>query len=127
MTSAKLDDLALLRTANPVRAEDAVAESERAEVLLERLLATPAEVVDPPRRSRRRSRSVALAGAAAALILAVVLIRLPEGAPSVVDRANAAVSKPRLYHVVWRAPSTPRRSSTVGSTSPRRADDGVLV
>jgi hypothetical protein len=41
-------------------------------VLLERLLATPAEVVDPPRRSRRRSRSVALAGAAAALILAVV-------------------------------------------------------
>jgi ferric-dicitrate binding protein FerR (iron transport regulator) len=112
MTSAKLDDLALLRTANPVRAEDAVAESERGRGAARAAARHAAEVVDPPRRSRRRSRSVALAGAAAALILAVVLIRLPEGAPSVVDRANAAVSKPRLYHVVWRAPSTPRRSST---------------
>lgn len=97
------DDLRLLSAANPVRAEDEVADSQPARALLERVLATSAEAVVPPPRSRRRTRFIALAAVVAGLTLAVVPTRLPESSPSVVDRAYAAVSKPTLYHVVTRA------------------------
>lgn len=105
MTRDNLDDLKLLRTANPVRAEDAVADAEPARALLERVLATPREAVEPPRRTRGRVGLVALGAAVVGLILAVVVTSLGSGSPSVVDRAYAAVSKPTLYHVVTRATS----------------------
>ncbi|HEV2061088.1 MAG TPA: hypothetical protein VGR11_17180 [Solirubrobacteraceae bacterium] len=102
MTRNNLDDLKLLGAANPVRAEDAVADAEPARTLLERVLATPREAVEPPRRSRRRAGLVALGAAVVGLILAVVVASLGNGSASVVDRAYAAVSKPTLYHVVTR-------------------------
>ena len=105
MTRDNLDDLELLRAANPVRAEDAVADAEPAPALLERVLATPREAVEPTRRGRRRTGVVALAAAVVALSLAVVVTSLPDGSPSVVDRAYAAVSQPTLYHVVMRVRS----------------------
>lgn len=103
MTTDQLDDLELLSAANPVRAEDAVAEAEAARALFERVLATPAEAVEPPHRSRRRTGFVALAAAVVGLTVAVVLTSLPDGSPSIADRAYAAVSKPTLYHVVVRS------------------------
>ena len=102
MTTDDHDDLKLLRAANPLRAADAVADAEPAPALLERLLATPREAVKPPRPSRRRAGFVALAAVVAGLALAGVLTSLPEGSPTVVDRAYAAVTKPTLYHVVTR-------------------------
>lgn len=103
MSTDKLDDLELLSAADPVRAEDAVAEGEAARALLGRVLATPAEAVEPPHRSRRRTGLVALAAAVVGLTVAVVLTSLPDGSPSIADRAYAAVSKATLYHVVVRS------------------------
>lgn len=103
MTTDKLDDLELLSAANPVRAEETVADAEAARALLERVLATPAEAVEPPHRSRRRTGFVALAAAVVGLTVAVVLTSLSDGSPSIAERAYAAVSKPTLYHVVVRS------------------------
>lgn len=105
MTTDNLDDLKLLRAANPVRAADAVADAEPAPALLERVLAPPREAGEPRRRNRRRTGFVALAAAVVGLTLAVVVASLSDGSPTVVDRAYAAVSKPTLYHVVTRATS----------------------
>ena len=79
-------------------------QQREADVLLERLLTTPVETVERPRRHRRWPRLVVVtACAAAALFLVLNVVDSETPAPNVIDRAIAALShEDAVYHVVSR-------------------------
>ncbi len=119
-----------LAAADPVRdPEELTPEDQReADAMLARLLATPVEpAATPPRRARRRA--LAVAGAACAVLAgfaAVDLLDSDTAAPSVVDRAVAAVTRGGVYHVVelmtFRAEGAPGASRSLVFESWRTPD-----
>lgn len=102
------DPLTRLAAADPVATADpSTAEEERqAAQLLERVMASPGQDERAPARSRRPSprvrRGLVGAAVAASLAVAAVLVLSPSQR-SLADRAYAAVTAPKLIHVVVRS------------------------
>lgn len=129
MTPEKLDDLAVLRAANPVDAAEPLDDAERASAnaLLERIVAAPPE--RPARRvARYRPRRLMLAGAGAlglAAILAVLVLPGGRGADAVAQAVAALSSREGVFHVVTQTTtSKPGRAGTRTWTETWAAADG---